>query len=122
MNTLQVCTWNVRGVHSPIKVRKILTCQKKDDIDVAMLQETHLDDSFDEHLKLQQGPFGQVYVSSFTTRSRGVAVLIRKNLSFIISDCVKDLKGCYVTIKGGQNIVMMNLPTQPPSLPKFFWT
>lgn len=102
--------------------RKILTCLKKDDINVAMVQETHLDDS--EHLKLQQGPFGQVFFSSFTTRSRGVAVLIRKNLSFIISDCVKDLKGRYVIIKGtlqGQNIVMMNVYF-PPAQPTTFLT
>lgn len=64
---------------------------KQGQADIAMLQETHLDDT--EHLKLQQGPFGQVFFSSFTTRSRGVAVLIRKNLSLIISDCVKDVKG-----------------------------
>uniref|UniRef100_A0A3Q1C3U8 Gypsy retrotransposon integrase-like protein 1 n=1 Tax=Amphiprion ocellaris TaxID=80972 RepID=A0A3Q1C3U8_AMPOC len=38
--------------------------------------ETHLNDK--EHLKLQQGTFGQVYFSSFTTRSRGVALLIKK--------------------------------------------
>ncbi len=122
MNKLRICTWNVRGVHSPIKRRKILICLKKDDIDVGMLQEMHLDDT--EHLKLQQGPFGQVFFSSFTTRSRGVAVLIRKNLPFIISDCVKDLNGRYVKIKGilqGQNIVMMNVYF-PPAHPITFLT
>ena len=109
MNKQRVCTWNVRAVHSPIKKRKIITCLK-DDIDVAILQETHLDDT--EHLKLQQGSFGQVFYSSCTTRNGGIAVLIRKNLPFIISDCVKDLNGRYVKIKGilqGQNIVMMNV-------------
>ena len=119
---MRVCTWNVRGVHNPIKRRKILTCLKKDDIDVAMLQETHLDDT--EHLKLQQGQFGQVFFSSFTTRSRGVAVLIRKNLPLTISDCVKDLNGRYVIIKGtlqGQNIVMMNVYF-PPAHPITFLT
>lgn len=48
-NKLRLCTWNVRGVHSPIKRRKILTFLKKENIDIALLQETHLDDV--EHLK-----------------------------------------------------------------------
>lgn len=43
-NKLRLCTWNVRGVHSPIKRRKILTFLKKEYIDIALLQETHLDD------------------------------------------------------------------------------
>lgn len=47
---LRLCTWNVRGVHNPIKRRKILTFLKKEHIDIALLQETHLDDA--EHLKL----------------------------------------------------------------------
>lgn len=121
VNKLRICTWNVQGIHSPIKRRKILTCLKKDDIDVAMLQETHLDDT--ESL-LWQGPFGQVIFSSFTTRSREMAVLMRKNLPFIISDCVKDLKGRYVIIKGtlqGQNIVLMNVYF-PPAHPTTFLT
>ena len=44
-NKLRLCTWNVRGVHSPIKRRKILTSLKKEHIDIALLQETHLDDA-----------------------------------------------------------------------------
>lgn len=82
MNKLQLCTWNVRGIHNPIKLRKIFTCLNKDGIDIVKLQETHLDDK--EHLKLQQVAFGQLYFSSFTTRSRGVAFLIKKNLPFKI--------------------------------------
>lgn len=86
------------------------------------MQETHLDDT--EHLKLQQWPLGQIFFSSFTTRSRGVAALIRKNLPFIISDCVKDLTGRYVIINGilqGQYIVMMNVYF-PPAHPSNFLT
>lgn len=72
-NQLHLCTWNVRVVHNPIKRRKILTFLKKEHIDIALLQETHLYDV--EHLKLQQGGIGQVFFSSFTSRSRGVQSL-----------------------------------------------
>lgn len=77
MNKLQLCTFNVRGIHNPIKRRNIFTCLKNDGIDIVMLQETHPDDK--EHRNLQQGAFGQAYFSSFTTRSGGVALLIKKN-------------------------------------------
>jgi len=85
---LRLCTWNVRGVHSRIKRRKILIFLKKENIDIALLQETHLDDV--EHLRLRQRMVRQVFFSSFTSRSRGVA---RKNLPFSMIECVKDKGG-----------------------------
>lgn len=69
---LNLCTWNVNDVHTPVKRRKVLTYLKGEGVQIALLQETHLNDK--EHLKLQQGGFGQVYFSSFTSRSSGVAI------------------------------------------------
>ena len=77
-NKLRLCTWNIKGVHSPVKRTNILRFLKKGHIDIALLQETHLDD--EEHLKLQKEGFNQVFFSSFTSRSRGVAILVRRNL------------------------------------------
>lgn len=77
---------------------------------ISLLQETHLSDT--EHSKLQQGGFNQGHFSSFTSRSRGVAILIQKNLNFKILDCRKDASGCYVIIKGvisGEEITILNI-------------
>lgn len=115
---LRLCTWNVRGIHNPIKRRKILTFLKNEHIDIALLQETHLDDV--EHLKLRQGGFEQAFFSSFTSRSRGVAILVRKNLPFSMTECVKDRSGRYVIVKGtlqGTVISILNIyypPAHPP--------
>lgn len=65
---LKLCSWNVNGIHTPIKRRKVLTYLRKEGVHIALLQETHLDDK--EHLKLQQGGFDQLFFSSFTSRSR----------------------------------------------------
>ena len=94
-NKLRLCTWNIKGVHSPVKRRKVLRFLKKGHIDIALLQETHLDD--EEHLKLQKEGFNQVFFSSFTSRSRGVAILVRRNLQFSLLDCIKEKKWpiCY---------------------------
>ncbi len=79
-NRLRLCTWNIKGSHSPIKRKKVLLTLKKENVDIALLQETHLNDK--EHLKMQQCGLEHVYFSSFTSKSRGVAILIRKSPSF----------------------------------------
>ena len=108
----------LEGANNPIKRKKVLSFLKNINIDIAVLQETHLDDK--EHLKLQQGGFGQVFFSSFTSRSRGVAIIVKKNLPLKVLNCVKDIFGRFVIINGtlqGQNISIMNIyfpPCPPP--------
>ena len=121
-NKLRLCTWNIKGVHSPVKRRKVLRFLKKGHIDIALLQETHLDD--EEHLKLQKEGFNQVFFSSFTSRSRGVAILVRRNLQFSLLDCIKDKSGRYVIVKGilqGTVISILNV-YYPPAHPSDFIT
>lgn len=81
---------------------------------MALLQETHLEDS--EHLKLKYSWVGQAYFSSFTTSSRGVAILIHKDLPFQVKKCMKDNYGRFVIINGvlhGKEITIMNLYCPP---------
>lgn len=73
-------TLNVKGINHCIK-RKSVNYLKHHQIDIALLQETHLNDT--EHAKLKQ-VYNQVFYSSFTSRSRGVAILIRKKNPFPI--------------------------------------
>ncbi len=98
MSTLKICTWNVNGIHTPIKQRKVLNYLQREQVHVALLQETHLDAK--EHAKLQQGVFSNVFTSSFSSWSRGVAILIRKNLPFKFVDCIQDTGGRYVIVRG----------------------
>lgn len=66
MSFLKLCTWNVHGLRTPVKRKKVLNYLKREAVEIALLQETHLSDS--EHLKLQQGGYGQAYFSSFTSK------------------------------------------------------
>lgn len=114
MSGLKLCTWNVKGIHTPVKRRKVLNYLKKENVQIALLQETHLNDK--EHLKLQHKAFSQVYFSSFTSRSRGVAILIQKNIPLKNLDCIKDTTGCFVILKGifsGEEISILNLYNPP---------
>lgn len=121
-DTLRLCTWNIKGSHSPIKRKKILSSLKKEKVDIAMLQETHLNN--EEHLKLQQCGFDQVYFSSFTTKSRGVAILIKRNLPIKVSKCITDKYGRFVLILAslhGEDLALLNVYC-PPGHPLDFLT
>lgn len=76
-NTIHLCTWNVNGIHTPLKRKKVLSYLRRERVHIALLQETQITDL--EHLKLQQEGVGQVFFSSFSFISRGVAILLRKN-------------------------------------------
>lgn len=79
-----------------------------------MLRETHLND--EKHVKLQQCGFGQVYFSSFTTQSRGVAILVRKTLPVNVWKFIKDKYGRFVLILAslhGEEFALLNVYCPP---------
>lgn len=106
----------------PNKKKKILHFLKKEKkTDIALVQETHL--SKLEHLKLQKDWGGQVYSPSFSSKRRGVAILIRKCLPLQVDTVQPDFNGCYVLIKGnlyGESIMLLNVYAPPKSPPCFF--
>lgn len=98
MSNTNIITLNVKGINHVVKRRKILSMLKKDKVQVALLQETHLTDS--EHLKLKRDWVGQIYYSSFNSKSRGVAILIHKHLQFTLEKVMQDTEGRYVVVTG----------------------
>ena len=122
INSIRFCTYNVKGIHHPIKRKKILTFLKKDKVQIAFLQETHLVDK--EHMKLKRDWVSQAYYSSFSSNSRGVAILIHRTTPFVLNTCIKDPEGRFVLIHGtihGTRVTMMNIYA-PNSPPPSFWT
>jgi len=73
---LRIHSWNIQGANNPPKKIKILNYLKKERVDIALLQETHLSKA--EHNTLKKDWVGQVFSASYSTRSRGVAIIIRK--------------------------------------------
>ena len=97
-----------------MKRRKVYSLLRREGTDVAPLQESHLEDN--EHLKLKYSWVGQVHFSSFTTSSRGVVILIHKNLPFQLKKCIKDKYGRFVIINrvlNGKEITIVNLYCPP---------
>lgn len=98
LDIVKLVTWNVKGIGHVIKRKKILTFLKKEHVSIALLQETHLSDT--EHCKLKRDWVGQIYYSSFTSNSRGVAILIHKNIPFSLDHLESDSEGRFVLVSG----------------------
>lgn len=64
-HSLQVITWNVNGLTQYIKTKKVICYLNSKRVDVALLQETHLEASESE--KLRSEWMGKVYHSSIHT-------------------------------------------------------
>lgn len=80
MGSIKVVSYNVKGLHNPIKRKKILRQLKQIKYDIAFLQETHLSDS--EHEKLRKSWADKVYYSSHPSgRKKGVAILIHRQVN-----------------------------------------
>lgn len=108
MSSCTVISYNVKGLHSPVKRKKILNQLKQMKCDIALLQETHLSDT--EHKKLVKSWASQVYYTSHPSgRKKGVAVLIHRSLQFCIDSHFKDKDGRYVLINGSINGVSLSL-------------
>lgn len=107
MSDVKVITLNVKGINNVVKRQKILSFLKKEKCQIAFVQETHLSEL--EHLKLRRSWVGQVFHSSYNSKSRGVAVLIHRSLPFTLEKSLSDKEGRYVLISGylyGELIVL----------------
>lgn len=96
MDQLTCISWNVRGINSPIKRKKILTYLKRQSVDIALIQESHLTDL--EHLKLRRDWVGSVFYSSYSSNARGVALLIHKNINFKLNLIERDKEGRFLLV------------------------
>lgn len=107
---IRLISWNLNGLHSPIKRKKVLTYLKKNKSDICFLQETHL--CMKEHEKLGRLWGGQIFFSSYTTSSRGVCILVKKKVPFIPERIESDPGGRYIIVKGrmfSETITLVNI-------------
>lgn len=95
--SVKLVTWNIHGLGSKEKRAKLSSQLDHLDADIVLLQETHLSKmSTDVHLTPQ---FPHVYLSCFNSKQRGVAIMIKKHVSFIHKDTIKDQEGRFIIIR-----------------------
>ena len=71
-------SWNVRGLNSPVKRTKCLEFLKRNEISIALIQETHLKTT-DVH-RFQNRFYKCVVHSSAANKTKGVAILFSRKL------------------------------------------
>lgn len=96
MASLKIGTLNVGGIHLPVIRKKLLIYLKKLQVDIAYLQETH-------HLPLDMEKLGTMgwkvlasVSASFSSKARGVAILIRTSVAILSHSITVDPQGRYV--------------------------
>ena len=78
-NIIKISSWNVNGLGSYVKRRKVLTYLKQRNSDVVMLQETHLLEK--DTLRIHDRWIGLAYHNTFNQKKRGVSILFSKKLN-----------------------------------------
>uniref|UniRef100_A0A3B3B8H2 Reverse transcriptase domain-containing protein n=1 Tax=Oryzias melastigma TaxID=30732 RepID=A0A3B3B8H2_ORYME len=116
-NLIKVASYNVNGLHSPIKRSKILTKMRKEKVGIIYLQETHLTEN--KHEKLQRNGYSQIFSASYKSgHRRGVAILISQGISFEKSSVIRDKEGRFILVRGrleGDLVTLLNIYTPPGS-------
>ena len=118
MQDIKFVSFNVNGLGNPIKRGKVLSKLKKDKVQIAYLQETHLGEV--EHSKLaKKGGFNHIFSSSYNQGPRrGVAILISRTISYEHISEIKDKKGRFVMVIcriEGVLMTLLNLYAPPGS-------
>lgn len=96
MASLKIGTFNVGGIHSPAKRKKILIYLTKLKLDVAMLQETHLLPP--EVAKLGTLGWKVMASASYNSKARGVSILVRTSRDVTVHTTVMDPQGRFVIV------------------------
>jgi len=103
-------SWNVKSLNHPVKRKRVLTHLNHLKADIAFLQETHLRTV--DQFRLRGGWIGQAYHSNFGSKARGAAILISKNVPFVMSSIDSDPMGRYVIVVGrlyGFPVILANI-------------
>ena len=94
-------------MNSPLKRGKVYThlCTLK--ADICFLQETHIQKKSAKILCPSWA--SHVFQSNFSTKARGVAILIKKNIPFVHTQTISDDRGRYLIVSGELNSIPVTL-------------
>lgn len=103
-------SWNVRGMGHHIKRAKVFAHLKSLSADISFLQETHIRPS--EQARLKCGWAGQIFQSTFSSKARGVAIIIKKSIPFIHINTISDVNGRFLIVIGelySKHVTLVNI-------------
>ena len=93
-----VLTWNVNGMGSKVKRGIVSQYLRRHKPDFVLLQETHLQGTACKFIG--RNPYTLLAHAGFTSDSRGIAILAKRNPPFNITRTWIDPQGTYVDVQG----------------------
>lgn len=121
LSHLTFTSWNCRGLGKALKRGKVFSHLKSLSSDLIFLQETHIHPT--EQRRLRALWISQVYQSTFSSKARGVAILIRKTIPFVFKSMVTDPGGRFILVTGTINsipLTLLNIYAPNFDCPDFF--
>ena len=94
--TLKLHTFNCRGLQDFAKRKKIFHYFRSLNSDILFLQETHSDNSVEKFWHSHWGE--HAFFASFSSNSRGVAILIRKSVNLVVKSVFRDSNGRFIIL------------------------
>ena len=91
MDKITICSVNCQGLGNPSKRRDVFNYLRNSNYSILCLQDTHFTKDIEKIIKSEWGY--KVYFSSFSSQSRGVAILFKNNFEFIVHSFYNDQKG-----------------------------
>ena len=104
---VKLSTFNCRGIQDYTKRRKVFHYLRNIESDIILLQETHCDKNDEKIWKSQWGE--QCWFASFSSNSRGVAILVRNSVSFNVNSAFYDPNGRFLILNATLNDVLVTL-------------
>ena len=121
MDGLKVVTNNVRGLNDLVKRKQTFEFFRKLNADIIMAQETYSSKNKQKIWRSQWG--SEIYFSHGNSNSKGVAILMSKNLDYKLLKTVKDQDGRKLLVLIEHNdvkILLVNIYAPNDDDPSFF--
>ena len=96
-NQIRFVSMNCRGLGDSRKRRDVFHFLRDKKYSICLLQDTHFQKSMEGMIKNEWG--FEIFFASFSSNSRGVAVLFNNNFEFKINNVYKDINGNWMIIK-----------------------
>ena len=90
-NQIRFVSMNCRGLGDSRKRRDVFHFLRDKKYSICLLQDTHFQKSMEGMIKNEWG--FEIFFASFSSNSRGVAVLFNNNFEFKINNIYKDING-----------------------------
>jgi exonuclease III len=94
MSNIKIVSCNVQGLNNFQKRRDVFQFLRQKKYSICLLQDTHFETKLEKQIRAEWGY--ECFFASFSSQSRGVAILFNNNFDFKITKVIKDTRGKYI--------------------------